>query len=62
MPWTMEEKFEAERRFLDLLSANGLPQPDAVEYGYACLRFFFEESKTCVVVDLEPDDSEPNAE
>ncbi len=40
-----------------LLSDNGLPEPDGVEYGYTCVRFFFDESKACVVVDIDnPDD------
>ncbi len=40
-----------------LLRDSGLPEPDAVEYGYTCVRFFFEESKACVVVDIDnPDD------
>ncbi|MEA2315508.1 MAG: hypothetical protein QOI03_2200 [Solirubrobacteraceae bacterium] len=30
-----------------------MPQPDKVEYGYSCVRFLFNESKTCVVIDLD---------
>jgi hypothetical protein len=57
MPWTLKAKIEAEHRMRELLSSAGLPQPDAVEYGYTCVRFFFHQSKTCVVVDLDPSDS-----
>ncbi len=55
MPWTLEAKIEAEHRFRELLSSEGLPQPDEVEYGYTCVRFMFHEPKTCVVIDLDAD-------
>ena len=51
----LERKHEAECRLRELLRSEGLPQPDEVEYGDMCVRFLFHESKTCVVVDLEPD-------
>jgi hypothetical protein len=54
VPFTLADKIEAEHRLREFLRENGLPQPDEVEYGHACVRFFFNESKTCVVVDLEP--------
>ena len=41
----------------DLLEQGGLPQPDHVEYGFTCIRLFFEETMTVVVIDIdEPDD------
>ena len=55
MPWTLAAKINAEHRLRELLRAGGLPQPDEVEYGYTCVRFFFHETRTCVVVDLEDD-------
>jgi len=58
MSTTLRAKIEAERRLRELLTAEGLPQPDEVEYGHACVRFFFHESKACVIVDLEPDPAE----
>ena len=45
-----------------LLRENGLPEPDGVEYGYTCVRFFFEESRTCVVVDIDNSDDEATLE
>jgi hypothetical protein len=53
MPWALEAKIESEYRLRELLRSEGMPQPDEVEYGYACVRFFFHESKTCVVIDLD---------
>lgn len=32
-----------------------LPEPDEVEYGVTCLRFYYNERKACVVFDLDPD-------
>ncbi len=55
MPSTLEAKIEAEQRLRELLSAQGMPQPDEVEYGYTCVRFIFHQSKTCVVIDLDAD-------
>jgi hypothetical protein len=42
-----------------LLRSEGMPQPDEVEYGYACVRFIFHEPKLCVVV--SDSDSEEGA-
>ncbi|MGZ6604204.1 MAG: hypothetical protein ACXVFO_15305 [Solirubrobacteraceae bacterium] len=58
MSWTLEAKIEAEHRLRELLRAEGLPQPDEVEYGYACVRFIFYDSKTCVVIDLDEGEGE----
>jgi hypothetical protein len=53
MSFTLAEKIEAEHRFREFLRKYDLPQPDAVEYGFTCLRFIYLESKTCVVFDLD---------
>lgn len=50
---TTAQKVQAERRLRDLLEENGLPQPDHVEYGDGCVRFYFEEVKRCVVIDID---------
>jgi hypothetical protein len=67
--FTSEEKLEAEHRFREFLRDYDLPQPDAVEYGFTCLRFYYSEPKMCVVFDLDPDaeddpdaDDDPDAE
>lgn len=57
MLWTLEAKIRAEHRLRELLRSEGMPQPDRVEYGYACVRFMFLESKTCVVIELDGCDS-----
>jgi hypothetical protein len=55
MPATRQAKIKAEERMRELLESSGLPQPDEVEYGFWCVRFFFHETRTCVVIDLDPD-------
>lgn len=55
MPATLQAKINAEHRMRELLESEGLPQPDEVEYGYWCVRFYFHESHACVVIDLDPD-------
>ena len=55
MRFTSEEKLEAEHRFREFLRDYDLPEPDEVEYGVTCLRFYYNERKACVVFDLDPD-------
>jgi len=50
---TLAQKIEAEKRMRDLLEQGGLPQPDHVEYGFTCIRLFFEDTKTVVVIDID---------
>jgi hypothetical protein len=50
---TLERKREAERKMLELVENGGLPQPDWIEYGEACIRVFWEESRVVVIVDLD---------
>ena len=50
---TLAQKIETEARMRELLESNGMPQPDEVEYGFGCVRLFFHETKTVVVVDID---------
>ena len=50
---TQAQKRGAEQDFRALLEDHGLPQPDSVEYGYACVRFLWHEEKLCVAVDID---------
>jgi len=63
---TLGQKIETEKRTREFLEEGGLPQPDYVEYGFTCIRLFFESSKTVLVVDIDdppdgegPDDMDP---
>jgi hypothetical protein len=49
----IDQKQLAERRMLALLEDSGLPLPDEVEYGAACVRFLWLDRKVAVVVDLD---------
>ena len=55
MEYTLADKIRAEHRFREFLREYDLPQPDAVEYGFTCLRFFYREPPACVIFDLDPD-------
>ena len=57
---TLAQKIEAEQRMRELLEANDMPQPDFVEYGFTCIRLFYEERKLVVVIDIDkpPEDIE----
>lgn len=57
---TLAQKIEAEKRMRDLLEENGLPQPDHVEYGFTCIRLFFESTKHVIIIDIdEPENGDP---
>jgi len=46
----------------ELLESGGLPAPDRIEYGEECIRLFFKETRTVVVIDLDDEtrsDQEP---
>jgi hypothetical protein len=56
---TLEKKIEVEARVRAMLESEGTPLPDRVEYGEGCIRLFWVESKTVLVVDIdEPEDGD----
>jgi hypothetical protein len=56
---TLAQKIEAETRMRELLEEGGLPQPDYVEYGFTCIRLFFNDTKHVIVIDIDdPEDTE----
>ena len=36
-----------------MLKEGGLPQPDHVEYGHTCIRFFWDAEKLVLVIDID---------
>jgi hypothetical protein len=58
---TLEQKIAAEAKMRELIESEGLPEPSRVEYGYTCIRLFWEESKLCLVIDIDepPEAFEP---
>jgi hypothetical protein len=60
---TLAQKIEAEKRMRELLEEHGLPQPDYVEYGFTCIRLFFNDTKHVVIIDIdEPEDTEADVD
>jgi hypothetical protein len=50
---TLPQQILAETTIRELLDEYELPQPDRVEYGHTCIRLFFLDTKTVVVVDID---------
>jgi hypothetical protein len=57
----IDHKQLVERRFMALMEDSGLPLPDEVEYGTACVRFLWLDRKVAVVVDLDETFGEADA-
>lgn len=49
----LNQKIEAEVKMRELLAEADLPLPDAIEYGFDCIRLFWHEPKLVLVVDFE---------
>lgn len=59
----LAQKIAAEKRMRELLEENGMPQPDFVEYGFTCIRLFYNDKKVVVVIDIDdPDGVEVSAD
>ena len=50
---TLKQKIDAEQRGREMLDQGGLPQPDYVEYGYTCIRFFWVERKAAMIIEID---------
>jgi hypothetical protein len=50
---TLKQKIEAETKMRELLNDNDLPQPDAIEYGYTCIRLFWHDTKSVMIIDID---------
>jgi hypothetical protein len=55
---SLNEQIDAELKMRELLEDSGLPQPDRVEYGRTCIRMFWHDTKSVVVVDIDEPDEE----
>ena len=51
-----ESHQSVEQRFLDLVAEAGLPRPDRIEYSDRSVEFFWDATKTVVIVDLDDPD------
>jgi hypothetical protein len=59
---TLKEKIATERKVRELLKTNEIPAPDAVEYGFGCIRLFWNGPKVMLVVDIDPDPRDDQAQ
>lgn len=50
---TLKQKIAAEHKMRELIESEGLPEPSRIEYGYTCIRLIWEESKLCLVIDID---------
>lgn len=50
---TLKQKIRAEQRMRELLDQEGMPEPDAVEYGHGCIRLFFDQPKVVLIIDID---------
>jgi hypothetical protein len=50
---SLKQQIDAELKIRELLEDGGLPQPDRVEYGSTCIRLFWDDTKSVVVVDID---------
>ncbi len=57
-PWPRSRKKPGAKGMLATSAAsNGLPEPDQIEYGDTCIRLFWEEAKTALVIDIDGPDA-----
>ena len=54
---TLEQKIRCERDARVFCEEYGLPNPDRIEYGYTCIRLFWDEPKTALVIDIDGPDA-----
>ena len=50
---TLREKRRAEQSGRAMLRNGGIRQPDEVEYGHTCIRFFWHEEKLVLVIQID---------
>ncbi|MGI9185458.1 MAG: hypothetical protein ACR2GZ_10960 [Solirubrobacteraceae bacterium] len=54
---TLKQKIRCERDARSFCEEYGLPEPDRIEYGYTCIRLFWDEPKTALVIDIDSPDA-----
>jgi hypothetical protein len=54
---TLQQKILCERDARAWCEEYGLPEPARIEYGYTCVRLFWDEPKTALVIDIDGPDA-----
>lgn len=50
---TLREKIAAERKVREMLESEGLPPADRIEYGFTCIRLYWDTPMLCLVIDID---------
>jgi hypothetical protein len=50
---SIEQLLKAEVHIRELIESQGLPLPDEIEYGEACVRLIWRKQKAVVVIDVD---------
>jgi hypothetical protein len=50
---TLQEKIRAEQSAREMVKDNDLPPPDWVEYGFTCIRLYWEKPKVVLIVQID---------
>jgi hypothetical protein len=59
---TLKQKLAAERKVREMIELEGVPMPDRIEYGFTCIRLFWDGPRVALVVDIdEPDQDRDDA-
>lgn len=54
---TLKQKIRCERDAREFCLEYGLSEPDHIEYGYTCIRLFWDEPKVALVIDIDGPDA-----
>jgi hypothetical protein len=50
---TLARKIAAEQKVRELLVREDVPVPDRIEYGFDCVRLFWDKQEVVLVVELD---------
>ncbi len=57
---TLKQKLAAEVKVRELMESEDVPAPDRIEYGFGCIRLFWNGPKVVLVVDIDESGHEPD--
>jgi len=59
---TLAQKIACEQRVREWLERDDVPAPDRIEYGFTCIRLFWNGPKVALVVDIDELDEDDDVE
>ncbi len=57
---TLKQKLAAEVKVRELMESEDVPSPDRIEYGFGCIRLFWNGPRVALVVDIDEPGQEPD--